>query len=656
MLAWKNANDFGVCGINNSGCGFADLVIGQRNNDLTATLPGGPGRGNGSSSSGLFGPTAIAVDASGNLYVVDSGNHRILRYPSPFKQTSAVLTPDLVIGQKTVNTGTSPNEGSTASAKTLNFQNGFVTGIALDSTGALWVPDPGNNRVLRFPASQLTAGTIEPVADIVLGQTDFQTSTERPVPNGAQVPSAAFYKGNLRSPSAVAVAPNGAVYVADAYSRVLYFSPGLTPGSAGVLAARILGTAIPVNNQPTPPTPNNLQFGNLVLGLFMQGSNLWVADAGNNRIVKYDIPDNWPPEQNLTAQIYSSQFSPAMVDVIGQVGFTNNKTNKAQPEPDATTVSTPFGGAFMGTDLWIADYGNNRVFAMPQVSGRYVSGTRLIGQLDWPFNTPNLIEGREVAFASSSSAFAGLAIDNTSNPPHLYVSDTLNNRILGFRDARNIGGKADIVIGQRDFYRSLINGPKNDPQIPNQFGIFAPRGLVVDAAGNLYVADSGNGRVLRYPAPFNAPDPSQLLPNLVLGQVSFSAATFDATNQNMQAPVGLAMFSDGSLAVSDVALNRVMIFKKPAGADFTSGQTASAILGQPNANSGSPSNSSAGLNSPRQIATDTSDRLYVADFGNNRLMVWTDARNQATGATSAAFFNNLPGTQGVVVSPISGEI
>jgi len=58
------------------------------------------------------------------------------------------------------------------------------------------------------------------------------------------------------------------------------------------------------------------------------------------------------------------------------------------------------------------------------------------------------------------------------------------------------------VIGQPDFRHQWYNYPTNNPSTPNQAGLFAPTGLVVDASGNLYVADTGNSRVLRFPAPF----------------------------------------------------------------------------------------------------------------------------------------------------------
>src|SRR4029077_4155172 len=102
-------------------------------------------------STGFFGPIALAVDKNGSLYVADSQNNRILRFPSPLTQTGDLLQQDLIIGQKDLN-GRSSNEGQTTpSAKSLSIQIG--AGLAFDAQGNLWVADAGNNRVLRFPAS-----------------------------------------------------------------------------------------------------------------------------------------------------------------------------------------------------------------------------------------------------------------------------------------------------------------------------------------------------------------------------------------------------------------------------------------------------------------------------------------------------------------------
>src|SRR5260370_203968 len=112
VLAWKNAFGF-------TKGDMADKAIGQL--DLISTLAQGPTT---NLTSGLFGPTGIAVDKKGALYVIDTGNNRIVRYPAPFSQSGDLLQVDLIIGQKDFN-GSSPNEGNAdPSEKTLAFNNG----------------------------------------------------------------------------------------------------------------------------------------------------------------------------------------------------------------------------------------------------------------------------------------------------------------------------------------------------------------------------------------------------------------------------------------------------------------------------------------------------------------------------------------------------
>jgi uncharacterized protein (TIGR03437 family) len=117
----------------------------------------------------------------------------------------------------------------------------------------------------------------------------------------------------------------------------------------------------------------------------------------------------------------------------------------------------------------------------------------------------------------------------------------------------------------------------------------------------------------------------------------------------------VALFPNGDLAVSDAALNRVLVFKKP----FSS-PDAFSVVGQQDYNSKGASGTPAGLNTPRHVATDTSGRLYVADSGNSRISVYSDtSATSQSGPTdlvsSNTFFNfNVP--QGIAVSPLSGEM
>jgi uncharacterized protein (TIGR03437 family) len=677
VLGYQNPSNLTPCGAGSSlPCGKADVVIGPRPGDFTTTLPGGPNAISPAVSTGFSGPTSAAVDASGNLYVLDAGNNRILRFPAPFKQNGALWLTDLVIGQRTIVSGAQPNQGQpTPTASSLYFSNGSLLscGLAIEpATGALWVTDPGNNRVLRFPASQLAANTSLPQADLVIGQTNFTTQqVPTPPPNTqAQLVNTSTYQ-----PGGIAFDASDRLYVSDGQSgffRVLFFNGGY---STGMAATRLLGLVFQLPSPaPLVTFPNQYALANPV-GLTTVGNHLWVADAGQSRVVEYDVPENWPaPPTTAPGQPpTTAQISPPMIAVIGQNSLTVATTglvcpvsscpNKGQARPGNGTVYSPFGIASNGTDLWVADTFNNRVLDFPQSGGTYSTASRLAGQVDFPYNSANLIEGREVNFPRTASvanlplAGGGIAIDHNSNPPHLYIADTANNRILCFNSAFGSPTHADLVLGQTDFYSSLFNSPLNDPGTMTPGGLNLPTDVAVDANGNLWVADAGNGRVLRFPAPFSQPAGTQIMPTVVLGQLGFAGTPIrDASIETMAAPFGLAIFSTGALAVSDLSLNRILIFKVAPGGDFQNSQSASIVLGQGDFNSNTPSNSSAGLYSPRHIAVDTSDRLYVADGANNRLVVFNGAANLSNGSGSALQLPFFNGPQGVKVSRLSGEV
>jgi uncharacterized protein (TIGR03437 family) len=649
----------------------ADIVIGQLN--FASNLVGGPGTGQ---STGLLGPAAVAVDSKGNLYVADAGNNRILRYPTPFQQTSPIVTVDLVIGQQSVSSGTYPNAGnSKPSNQTVYFSYSnhlSQSGLAFDSSGNLWTTDPLNNRALRFPAANLAAGTVQPAADMVLGQCDFVSSQGPQAPNNLQTNMNA-----LVAPSGLAFDTAGRLYIADAYSRVLEFQP---PAANCQAADRVLGIAVQ-NQQSQQPYPTQYTLGTAGAcgpacspqGVFTLGNYLYVCDTPENRVVGYDIYSNWPAPTTTIP-------SPPEISEIGQPGFngqpnlTSGQTNANQYQPSSSSLYSPLAGAVnnVTNEIWIVDTSNNRVLVFPAPA--YTSASRVLGQLDFPYNAPNLIDGEEVFFGQAG----GIVVDKTSTPPHLYIADPGNNRVLGFMNASSVGTdshsiltqKADLVIGQPNLMSSQANySPSNtqlsQAQIPNSTGLSVPTGLAVDSNGNLYVADSGNGRVLRFPQPFSQPSGSLQTANLVLGQSSFTTKIQDPSQSTMNTPYGLALFNGptgvsnaGGLAVSDLVHNRILIFNKPAGGDFTSGQAASIVLGQQNFTSTSipATATTASLNAPRHIASDTSDFLYVADTGNNRLLVFANASKSVNGANAALQVPGLNQPEGVAVSLITGDI
>lgn len=664
VLGWSNANKV-------SQGTFADQVLGQES--LTATFVEGPNAQGATLSTGMISPTGIAVDANGNVYVVDSGNNRILRFPKPYSQPLGDIVADLVIGQKNFVSG-SPNQGMPApNATTLalgvvnsSTQQLLPSGLAFDSSGNLWVADTGNNRVLRFPASSLNANG--PSADTVLGQGSF-TSNQLPTQNLAQ-----SNLGIVVDPTGIALDGAGNLYVADNFARVLIFAgPSI---AATQNAARVLGV-LPASNQPPAyPTSTTLgstnTAGNTLTGspqgVFVmntaQGVSLFVCDSPENRVVRYDNP--------LSASIQAPAVSPAQSGVIGQVGSTNGQANQGMTNPNNGTFSWPIAGAIRPdtNELWVVDQSNNRALAFANQGGEvYSTASRVLGQTDYIYDTANLIVGSELWISGYG---AGMAVDKTSctttqpvtcsSPPHLYIADSQNNRVLGFYDARLVGvdsrtlltQKADLVIGQADLMNSLVNSPTNNAGQPTATGLNHPVGLAVDANGNLLVADSGNSRVLRFPAPFAQPTGTVQTASLVLGQALFTVAAPNISQSNMVEPFGLALLSDGSLAVSDSSANRILVFNRPPGGDFTNGQAASLVIGQVNFSQGAQASSSSnnGFNSPRHIAVDSSDRIYVCDTNNNRLMVFS--KPASSNPTAALEVTGFSAPQGVIVSFLTG--
>jgi uncharacterized protein (TIGR03437 family) len=246
----------------------------------------------------------------------------------------------------------------------------------------------------------------------------------------------------------------------------------------------------------------------------------------------------------------------------------------------------------------------------------------------------------------------GLALDGNS----LYIADTLNHRILGYRDVRavSLGQPADIVIGQVSPDRSIPNSPSGRITAPSQDGLLLPHAVAVDSRGDLWVADSGNGRVLRFPRPFATSGPARA--NLVIGQPNFSLRITDPSARNMNFPVGIAFTTGGHLLVSDLAHHRVLLFLRPANGDFTNFQAANNVFGQSDFNSSIAGNAANRMFTPRGIAVDVDDRLYVADSGNNRLHIYNRVPLAGPDPAPALTIGNLNVPVGVTADPRTAEI
>ena len=557
------------------------LVLGQPNRQFTAP--------NGIGAFGLNTPAALTVDRrNGDLYVSDFGNNRILRFPDPFSNPSRV-EPNAFYGQPPVGV-----TGPTRS--TLNRPRG----LAFDSAGNLWVADSGNNRLVRLGAAILNSNDTE--FDAVAGQRDFESAAA----NAGGTVSAA----GLDQPAALVFDAQDNLYVADFNNtRVLRFSRPLGPGNQSPVASAVWGQSnLTSRGVPAQPSAASLA-GPVGLALDDEG-NLFVAVPADNRVLQFSTKS---PATAATA-------------VFGQPDFNSNDANLgAFPRAKANTLSSPRDIRVDGQgNLYVVDGGNHRVLMFP---ARSRSASIVWGQHDFRGNSPN--QTKPAGLNSPSK----IAIDYSSAPYALYVSDTGNSRVLVWRDSVRFrdGDPADLVIGQPDFENAFPNSEGGAALSPSSTSLFRPVGIAVSAEGALYVADSGNNRVLRFPRPVD--QTGRIAADAVIGQVDFTSNTSALVSaSSLRAPTGLALAPNGNLFVADTGNNRVLEF--PAGAGASS--RAIRVYGQPNMNASElPAQISAQtLARPRGLAVDQSFNLYVADTAANRILIFPNT--QAAPATGIA--------------------
>jgi uncharacterized protein (TIGR03437 family) len=657
ILAWKDAVGF-------TNGKPADLVIGQR--DFFSTSANGPGIAGGLST-GFAAPTGLAVD-QGDLYVADSGNNRLLRFRKPFGTPQDQLTPDLCIGQPNFNSN-KPNyplgQAGTPTEKGIALNSGsgtvFTGAITFDTQHNLWLADAGNNRVLRYLASDVAKGGFATTisATLEIGQLDFISRQPNLPTTGAQT------LNQLATPAAIAFDSAGRLYIADSdgntINRVLVFLPNFTTGMS---ATRVMGIQ-PVTVTGAPPRTDPQIYSIAMAGpsaiFFLPGTQgIGVLDSGYSRILIFDPYDQWPDPATAVSPSAKALFGHS--SGIGGINHNDTKSlapNDGNPLASASTLNNPQAAVLFNNELYVADWKNNRVIVLPLQNGNFGAGTRVLGQDRFNTNSINLIEGKEFFFLSGNSADSAVAIDSTGDTPHLYVSDPYNHRVLGFRDVRNLkaGSFADIVIGQPDLATALCNYHTGDINQPTQDSLCRPIGLLLDGSGNLYVADSLNGRVLRFPTPFSHQGNQQA--DLVLGKSNFATPFItDASQRNMYLPYGLAFAGNNGLLVSDQGLNRVLFFPFNNGT-FTSadnGAAATKVFGQPDFISSKSSSSDTGMSGPHHLSADTDGRPYVADSGNGRVLIFDQILSAPNTGAHASFSLPAGNPEGIFVNANTGEI
>ncbi len=578
----------------------------------------------GAGDSQVSGPVSLALDSGGNLYIADAGNHRVLEFDAAMSAPlNAQVYANRVFGQPDF-TGHSPNQGGAIGAATLN--NPYA--VAVDPWGSLYVADLGNNRVLRY-AAPLASTTPGPAAVQVFGQNgSFLSGTGN---NGGLGPA------SLAAPHGLSVAAGGSLVVADSGNiRVLvYDTPQSYPApTVSDISPRVAAAGSPAFTLSVTGTG----FGPLSL-VRWNGSN-WPSTMVNSTRLDAAIPALNPsanansgvdvlnpapgggastPPGGVVLHLYNRASSDVTADgVLGQPDFSSGTLNNPALPGPANRLSSPAAAAVdpISGRMFVADANNNRVLSWAS-SGAFANSQAsdlVLGQPDFSQTGPNTggLSGATL-FHPSALAFDFLA-------GILYVADTGNHRVLGFAGSFSSGMAAFQVLGQGGSFSSGL---------PNNGGLSAsslssPSGLAVSPTGGLFVADTGNHRVLYFDQPLNSAAAIR-----VFGQGgSFSAAAPNnggVSAASLNGPAGLACDPiTGALYVADKGNHRVLGFSTPYAG---SAPSANLVFGQGGSFSANQANnggiSASSLNNPSALVVDYLSYLYVADSGNNRMLLWT---------------------------------
>ena len=327
--------------------------------------------------------------------------------------------------------------------------------------------------------------------------------------------------------------------------------------------------------------------------------SLIVGDYDNFRVLIYEAP--FSTNQSASVALGQSSLTAA----------TQGTTASAMDRIDGVTTDAD-------GNIWVVEE-NCRIlqFQRPFTTG--MSASVVVGKPD--FTTAGCANAPT---ASEIGYGVGLAFDGSGN---LWVADWTNNRVMEFKSPFTNGMAATLVLGQADFTHG--NGACT---ATSGSSLCAPRDIVFDASGNLWVADGDNNRILQFKKPFS----NGMAATLELGQPAATAFTTKDVNSgglsasSLSTPNGLAFDSRGNLWVADWHNNRVLEFKSP----FSNGMVASLVLGQTGFTTATTGTTSATFNGSADVAFDSGGDLYVTDDSNNRTLIFAPPFSNGMAATT----------------------
>ena len=535
----------------------------------------------------------MAVDAAGNLLIMDEFNYRVRKVSASGIITTVANVLGWALAVDSVGNVfiTEPGNGLVAGITSKISPNGSVTtvagiggwGIAVDSRGNLFIAD-GNANIQRIS----TGGTITKVA----GNGNSGYSGDGGTATGAQ----------LSKPIGVAVDSSDNLFIADRFNyRIRKVSTSGVVNTVAGNGAFFFDFSDCGSPRYTPPAVDDgpaasAQLRSPVGVAADREGNLFIADWVGNRIRKVS------PGGILTT-----------VAGNGSCGFSGDSGPAANAQlygPVAVAVDS-------NGNIFVEEYRNNRIRRVSRdgiittVAG---DGTRGFSGDGGP------AAGAHLRVDCDNTVCGGIAVDSHGN---VFFSDAGNNRVRRI----SVDGIITTVAGNGSY------GFPSDGGQATSTSVSIPRGIAVDSADNLFIAEEG--RIRKVSPDGNITTVAGGIPFGV--RRGFSGDGGLATNARLSWPVGLAVDTAGNLLIADPGFN----FEVGDAGDDPSVDhrirkvapdgTITTLAG--NGSHGFSGDGGAAMTAafdgPIGVAVDGRGNVYVADVGNGVIRILRPATSSA---------------------------